>query len=68
MSKFLELMLGAAKSNTVQFNAIFLAIWAAVLNTDFVQANPDLTQALLGAQALVNLLLRFKTKVPISQR
>lgn len=68
MSKLVELMVGAAKSNTVQFNAVFLAIWAAVLNTEFVQSNPDLTQALVGVQAIINLLLRFKTKVPLSQR
>jgi hypothetical protein len=68
MSKFVELMIGAAKSNTVQFNAVFLAIWAAILNADFVQGNPDLVQALMGVQAIVNLLLRFKTNKPLSQR
>lgn len=68
MSKFLQIIKGAAKSNTVQFNAIFLAIWAAVVNTDFVQSNPDLVQIVAGIQAVVNILLRFKTDKPISQR
>jgi len=59
---------GAARSNTVQVNAILLAIWTAVMNTDMIQSNPDLVQIMAGIQALVNILLRFKTKVPLSDR
>lgn len=68
MSKFLQIIKGAAKSNTVQVNAIFLAIWAAFVNTDFVQSNPDLVQIVAGIQAVINILLRFKTDKPLSQR
>jgi len=68
MSKFLQLLKGAARSNTVQVNAILLAIWTAVMNTDMIQSNPDLVQIMAGIQALVNILLRFKTKVPLSDR
>lgn len=68
MSKFLQLIKGAAKSNTVQINAILLAIWAAVMNTDMIQSNPDLVQIMAGVQALVNIILRFKTKKPLAER
>jgi hypothetical protein len=68
MSTFLKLITGAAKSNTVQINGILLAIWAAVMNTEMIQSNPDLVQVMAGVSALVNILLRFKTKVPISER
>lgn len=68
MSKFLQLIKGAAKSNTVQINAILLAIWAAVMNTDMIQSNPDLVQIMAGVQALVNIILRFKTTKPLAER
>ena len=68
MSKFLQLIKGAAKSNTVQINAILLAIWAAVINSEMIQANPDLVQILAGVQAVVNIILRFKTKKPLAER
>jgi len=68
MSTFLQLIKGAAKSNTIQINAILLAVWAAVMNTDMIQSNPDLVQIMAGVSALVNILLRFKTKVPVSSR
>jgi len=68
MSKFLTLLKGAAKSNTVQVNAILLAIWTAVMNTDMIQSNPDLVQIMAGAQAIINILLWFKTSKPLSER
>lgn len=68
MSKFLELIKGAARSNTVQINAILLAVWTAVMNSEIIQANPDLVQVMAGVQALVNIILRFKTKKPLSER
>lgn len=68
MSTFLKLITHAAKSNTVQINSILFAIWAAVMNTEMIQSNPDLVQIMAGVSALVNILLRFKTKVPISER
>jgi len=68
MSTFLTLIKGAAKSNTVQINGILFAIWSAVMNTEMIQSNPDLVQIMAGVSALVNIILRFKTKVPISER
>lgn len=68
MSTFLKIIKGAAKSNTVQINAILLALWTAVMNSEMIQANPDLVQIMAGVQAVINILLRFKTKVPLSQR
>lgn len=68
MSKFLQLLKGAARSNTVQFNALFLAIWSAVLQTDFIQSNPDYVAIMGGIQAVLNILLRAKTKKPLSER
>lgn len=68
MSSFVQLLKGAAKSNTVQINGILLAIWAAVMNTEMIQSNPDLVQIMAGVQALVNILLRFKTSKPLSER
>jgi hypothetical protein len=68
MSKFLQLLKGAAKSNTVQINGILLAIWAAVLNSETIQANPDMVQIMAGVSALVNILLRFKTKKALADR
>lgn len=68
MSTFVKLLKGAVKSNTVQVNSLLLAIWAAVMNTDMIQSNPDLVQVMAGVSALVNILLRFKTSKPISER
>jgi len=68
MSKFLQLITGAAKSNTVQVNSILLAIWTAVINTEMIQSNPDLVQVMAGVSAIINIILRFKTKKPIAER
>lgn len=68
MSNFLKLIKGAAKSNTVQINAILLAIWAAVLESEMIQSNPDLVAILAGVQAIINIVLRFKTKKPLAER
>lgn len=68
MSSFLTFVKQAAKSNTVQVNSLLLAIWTAVMNTEMIQSNPDLVQVMGGVMALVNILLRFKTKKPISER
>lgn len=68
MSTFVKLLKGAARSNTIQVNAVLLAIWSAVMNTDMIQSNPDLVQVMAGLQALVNIFLRLKTKLPVSER
>lgn len=68
MSTFVKLLKGAARSNTIQVNAVLLAIWSAVMNTDMIQSNPDLVQVMAGLQALANILLRLKTKLPVSER
>lgn len=68
MSKFLSLIRGAAKSNTIQVNAILLAVWAAVMNSEMIQSNPDIVQIMAGVQAIVNIVLRFKTSKPLAER
>jgi hypothetical protein len=67
-SSFLRLIIGAAKSNTIQFNSLMAAIWAAILQMDAVQSNPEYLAILGGIQALVNLLLRAKTKKALADR
>lgn len=68
MSKFLEILKGAAKSNTVQVNGLLGVIWAAILNSEVIQSNPEMTAILGGVSALINVLLRFKTSKPLSER
>ena len=68
MSKFLNLVLGAAKSNTVQINSLFLVLWQAVIDSQMIQSNPELVKIMVGLQAVANILLRFKTSKPLSQR
>ena len=68
MSKLVQLLKGAAKSNTIQFNAIFLAVLTALLQTDFIQSNPDYLAIMAGINAVVNILFRGKTDKPLSQR
>lgn len=68
MSRFLELVIGAAKSNTIQINSLFLVLWQTLIDSQMIQSNPELVKVMVGLQAVVNILLRFKTKVAISQR
>lgn len=68
MSSFLKAILGAAKSNTVQFNSIMLAIWAAIAQSEFIQSNPEYAAIIGGIQAVINLVLRAKTSQPLSTR
>ena len=68
MSKFLQILKGAAKSNTVQINALLAIIWTAVLNSDMIQSNPDYAAILGGISALINVILRFKTSKPLADR
>lgn len=67
-SSFLRLIIGAARSNTVQVNGLFAAVWGAILQMDVVQSNPEYVAILGGVQALVNILLRFKTEKPLAER
>ena len=67
-SSFLRLIIGAAKSNTIQVNGLFAAIWGALLQMDVVQSNPEYLAIMGGVQALVNILLRFKTKKALADR
>ncbi len=66
----LKLLQGAVKSNTIQFNVATGVLWVlgVLLKADFVTSNPDLVAIMLGVQAAVNVLLRFKTSVPLSER
>lgn len=66
--KLLQLMLKAGKSNTIQFNGIFLGILAALMDTEFIKTNPEYTAIIMGVQAIANILLRLKTKKPIAER
>lgn len=66
--KFLELIKRASRSNTIQINSLLLAVWTALLQTDFIQSNPDYLAIMAGIQSVVNILLRFKTSKPISER
>lgn len=68
MSSFLKLVLGAAKSNTVQFNGIMLVLWTALAQSEFIQSNPEYAAIVGGIQAAINLFLRAKTKAPLSER
>lgn len=68
MSTFVKFLKGAASSNTVQINSILLAVWAAISNSEMVTSNPEALAIVGAVQAIVNIFLRFKTKVPISQR
>jgi hypothetical protein len=67
-SSFLRTLLGAAKSNTVQLNGIFAIIWGALVQSDFIQSNPEYVAIAAGIQAVLNILLRFKTKKPLAER
>lgn len=70
MSKLLQLLKGAAKSNTVQFNGAAIVLWllSQLGEVNFITDNPEYSALLAGAVALVNLLLRFKTSKPLSER
>jgi hypothetical protein len=68
MSTFLQILKGAAKSNTVQVNSLLAIIWSAVLNSEMIQSNPEYTAILGGVSALINIFLRFKTKKPLAER
>jgi len=61
---------GALKSNTVQFNILATILWGlgALLGADFIKNNPDTLAIVAGLQGLVNVLLRFKTSVPLSEK
>ena len=59
---------GLISSNTVQVNAAFFAAWTAFYGSDLVQANPELLAVFGVIQAIANVLLRIKTKVPVSER
>lgn len=67
-SSFVRSLLGALKSNTVQVNSIFAAIWGALVNSELVQNNPEYVAIAAGVQAVLNILLRFKTDKPLAER
>lgn len=66
--RFIELIRSAARSNTIQFNGILAAVLLAIRDSEFVQSNPDYVAIVAGVAAIVNLFLRAKTKVPLSER
>jgi hypothetical protein len=66
----LKKLFGAAKSNTVQFNGVVALLWFLDVlgDTSIIADNPEYTSVLGGVMALVNILLRFKTKKPLEER
>jgi hypothetical protein len=60
----------AFRSNTIQFNfiALVLLILAEAGKLDIISSNPERAAIVAGAIALINVLLRFKTKKPIKER
>ncbi len=66
----LDMLKGAAKSSTVQFNLAATVLWVlgVVMASDFVRDNPDYLAIAAGVQGLVNVLLRFKTSKPLAER
>lgn len=72
MSTFLQILKGSLKSNTVQAGGLFLAIWTAVFQSEFLQEaisdNPEYAAIAGGINAIVMLLLRAKTTKALSER
>lgn len=68
MSTFGKLLKGAAASNTIQWNAGFVAIWTWLWQTGLFESHPE--AAFWGgiANAIINKLFRAKTTTPLSQR
>lgn len=66
----LKFLTGALKSNTVQFNGGVAFLWLldVLSGTDFIKGNPDFASVLTGVIALVNIILRFKTKKALKDR
>jgi hypothetical protein len=61
---------GIFKSNTIQFNGSVALLWFldVLSQTNFIGNNPEYASLLTGIVALVNILLRFKTKKPLAER
>lgn len=67
-SSLVRTLLGSLRSNTVQVNGLLAVIWGALLNSEMIQSNPEYTAIMGGISALINILLRFKTSKPLSER
>lgn len=74
MSKFStalrKVLGGAVKSNTMQFNFTAAVLWFLDVlgDTSYVADDPNKTAVLVGLVALINMVLRAKTKKPLSER
>lgn len=68
MSKFMRFIVGSMRSNSNQFNGIMVAIWAALSQSDFIASKPEYVAIFGGIQAVMNILLRAKTKKPLTER
>jgi hypothetical protein len=66
----LKTLFGALKSNTVQFNGGVALLWFldVLSESNLIANNPEYTALLGGVVALVNIILRFKTKKPLNER
>lgn len=65
-----SVLLGAVKSNTMQFNFGAAVLWflGVLSDASFVTDNPEYTAILAGVVAVVNMFLRAKTTKPLSER
>lgn len=68
MSRFVKLITGAVRSDTMKFNGILAAVWAALYQSDLIQTNPEYVAIFGGISALVGLFLRAKTSKPLTER
>jgi hypothetical protein len=61
---------GALKSNTVQFNGAAAILWFLEVlgQTNFISDDSQYSALLAGIVALVNIVLRFKTKKALPER
>jgi hypothetical protein len=72
MSFLGRLLRGAMKSSTVQVNGGFLGILLMLMQSDafngIISKNPEYAAIALGVQSLLNIILRAKTKKPLTER
>jgi len=70
MSRLTDLLGGMLRSNTMQFNTAAAVVWflTVLMESDFVSSNPEYTAIAAGVMAIVNMVLRMKTKKPLEER
>lgn len=68
MSKFLQLIKGASRSNTIRGNGIFLSILGVLSQTEFFTENPEYATILSAIVIVFNLFQRTRTSKPLAER